>query len=111
MCLVRLLQGDKKHYWDNKKNRGLKNKFALFILGSRPGEKMHLELRNKVEENKSKSWNGQNWRHKLDINIFSFQTDGTFLLDVKLCNSHLVSISFLIPYAKMKTGKNLNQSW
>lgn len=34
------LQGNKKHYWDNKDNRALKRKTksALFILASKYGE-------------------------------------------------------------------------
>lgn len=37
------LQGNKKHYWDNK-NRALKRKtkLNLFIVASKYGEEMHL---------------------------------------------------------------------
>lgn len=44
LCPVIHLQGNKKHYWDNKENRALKRKtkFALFILASKYGVETQL---------------------------------------------------------------------
>lgn len=49
------------------------------------------------------------WRLKLDINIFSFEIAGKFLLYVKLWNSHLKAPGIRYLIDMMNPEKN--QSW
>lgn len=49
------------------------------------------------------------WRLKLDINIFSFEIAGKFLLHVKLWNSHLKAPG--IRYLTDMMNPEKNQSW